>query len=294
VRFLLVCLCRDHIQPLVRTRCRLQRRPSRSPRAPMPRCRDLALLGSPGLTAALCLRRLPPSSSSAPFRADWRLPQGFPKTSPPSDISSRISVLRALREAARELWAPGCLLPHVRLRGSSPPWRFDPPAGLRACCVPLPTLGFIGFRWCCRLALCVTPRPRRCHTLQSFPRLCSRSPVTRGRYPLAVRRMHPVLPGLRDLKALLHTAVRCAPDRCRPAPPAALLGFPRTEHTALIACSPPQAASADLDPSEGPTCRAGGVWPPREGPVPSLPPGFPAQLTFVLRPRVLPHVRSQP
>lgn len=114
-------------------------------RSPMPRRRDLASLGSPGLTAALCLRRLSHRPSSAPFRADWRLPQGFPKNSPPSGISSRISVTVALREAARGLRAAGCLLSHVRIRGSSPPLRFDPPAGLRACCVPLPTLGFIGF-----------------------------------------------------------------------------------------------------------------------------------------------------
>jgi hypothetical protein len=102
-------------------------------------------------------------------------------------------------------------------------------SGLRACCVPLPTMRFTGF---CALS----NTPHRCHTLQSIPLPSSRPDVTARPLPPRRHGLHPARPrGLAPLESPLHLT---------PLPmcvPVALMGFPSWCHVHVashLACIP--------------------------------------------------------
>lgn len=68
-----------------------------------------------------------------------------------------------------------------RPRGSSPPRRFPPPASLRACCIPLPTLGFTSLAFAFRSV----------STLQRFPLRCLFSVSPPNQPPASVSAVFP-------------------------------------------------------------------------------------------------------
>lgn len=102
--------------------------------------------------------------------------------------------------------APGVFRP----RGFSPPRRLAPPTASWACCIPLPILGFIGFR-CARggwpAARIAHPLRCTCPPELSPPAAAGRA-SPRDPCPLAVLRAET----RSDLEALLRRGVRCAGD----------------------------------------------------------------------------------
>lgn len=101
-----------------------------------------------------------------------RLVQERPSVSAPYGVHSRwLTCLATCCPASATRCHPHRMF---RPRGSSPPRRLPPPWGPWACCIPQPTLGFIGF-WPARsrdAALAVLPgacaHPPDAHALQSL------------------------------------------------------------------------------------------------------------------------------
>jgi len=123
---------------------------------------------------------------------------GFPSVHPgqltgrrtirPSTDSSRRVHSRAKSYFAHR---PRGATPEVtfRPRGFTPPRRLSPHRNPRACCIPLPVLGFAGFPPWRRRPKVGGARafsPRRTHTPRRNPRVTA-APRHRGRCPLAVR-----------------------------------------------------------------------------------------------------------
>jgi hypothetical protein len=103
--------------------------------------------------------------------------------------------------------------------------------GSWACCIPLPTLGFIGFPP--RRALCrrTWGLPRRCHALQSLPHPYSRTRVSASRCPRAVAGCDPGATGsCSTSRPCSVRAVRCGVCRCRLATARCSPGLPVLEH----------------------------------------------------------------
>jgi hypothetical protein len=123
-----------------------------------------------------------------------RLLQGSSKTAPPPCLGVVSSPTHCRQHASAPRCQPGRM---GRPRGFSPPRRVPPPHRLRACCISLPAMGFIGLPRC---LLPQTSLSRRCFVLQSVSLPSSRA--SRHRRPLPSRRS----PGASwlDLKALLH------------------------------------------------------------------------------------------
>jgi len=78
---------------------------------------------------------------SRPARTSQAPSLGFLKDHPSVDIPAGVHSRGLSPASARRLPAPHTFRP----RRSSRPRRFPPPTGSRACCVPHPTLRFIGF-----------------------------------------------------------------------------------------------------------------------------------------------------
>lgn len=85
-----------------------------------------------------------------------------------------------------------------RLRGFSPPCRLAPPEGSRACCIPLPTLGFVGFRTRGTRGLARLPNlPTDVPPSRAYPPATAGLRVTAAPCPPAVH--HPGVARLRGL-----------------------------------------------------------------------------------------------
>lgn len=94
--------------------------------------------------------------SRRPARASRAPSSGLFKDRPSVVLPSSASSRRVAPASARSCQRPNLF----RLRGFSPPCRLAPPNGLRACCIPLPTLGFVGFRaWGCACLRNFRPSP---------------------------------------------------------------------------------------------------------------------------------------
>jgi hypothetical protein len=139
-------------------------------------------------------------ASHAAWLVAEQLLQGCPKIFPSVDITPGVHSqhprpLRTSRERDTALlgaFGVGLLSP-PRVPSS---WFYTTPTACstdssQACCILLPTLGFIGFLRLavCRLALCASPPM---HHPPELIHLQSRFPVTRDRYP-------PAVPGVRPL-----------------------------------------------------------------------------------------------
>jgi hypothetical protein len=97
---------------------------------------------------------------------------GFSKFAPPS-CSFPEGVSRGPASASARCCQAPCVF---RPRGFSPPRRLPPPGRSQACCILLPTMGFIGFRpapWrvhpVSRLPSLGLVPPRRCQPSRAFP-----------------------------------------------------------------------------------------------------------------------------
>jgi hypothetical protein len=132
----------------------------------------------------------------------------------------------------------------VRPRGSSPPRRFELPAGSQACCILQPTMRFIGFPPPpCHPLVVGCGLPRRCLALQSLPLPCSRTRVTASPCPPAVQAAACRPRGLAPHESPLPCAAIA--DR---APPVALLGFPSWSHQPVLPMRSPEEGRLEAVP----------------------------------------------